>query len=317
MLIDSYDRVIDYLRISVTSRCNFRCLYCMPDTPFEWEPKENILSYEELFLFVKTVIDQGIKKIRISGGEPLVRKDLDSFIRMITEYSSECDIAITTNGYLLEKEAKKLALAGLKRVNISLDTLERDKYAYLAQKDVLPSVLKGIDAALEAGLKVKLNTVVLKGVNEDEVYDLFLYAKRKGCTIRYIEYMENKVADQKLKGVESQDVLEKLGQKISFKALPRTNTPASYYKTNEGYEFGVIEPHKDDFCQNCNRIRLSAEGFLIPCLYFDEALSIKDALKHHDIPKALDVLKTVIKNKPEKNRWSEESSDRAFYETGG
>ena len=170
MLIDRFNRKIDYLRVSVTSRCNFRCLYCMPNTPFEWEPKENLLTYEEMFQFLKVAIDSGIKKIRLTGGEPLIRKDLDKFIKMISDYAPNIDLALTTNGYYLENSAKLLKEAGLKRVNISLDSLKKETYQKIAQKDVLDKVLKGIEESIKVGLKVKLNVVILKGF--DLIYEI-------------------------------------------------------------------------------------------------------------------------------------------------
>ena len=315
---DSFNREIDYLRVSVTSRCNFRCLYCMPDTPFEWEPKENLLSYEEMFEFIKIAIDNGIKKVRLTGGEPLLRKDLDRFINMIYSYAPDIDLALTTNGYFLPTSAKKLKDAGLKRVNISLDSLKKETYQKIAQKDVLQKVIKGIEESINVGLKVKLNCVVLKNQNDDEIVDLLKYAMDKNVTIRFIEYMENNTANSQISGLNSEEILNKISKEFKFKKLHRDNSPAQYYKIeNSNYIFGIIEPHKDDFCQNCNRIRLTAEGFLIPCLFFDEAMSIKDAVKEKNIKKATEIFKDVIINKPEKNRWSEEVSDRAFYETGG
>ncbi|MFK0448806.1 radical SAM protein [Campylobacter jejuni] len=170
MLIDQFGRKINYLRISVTQRCNFRCLYCMPKIPFDYQPKENLLSFEELFLFVKAAIDEGIEKIRITGGEPLLRKDLSIFIKMISDYKSDIDLAITTNGFLLKDFAKDLKNAGLKRLNISLDTLDHKKAKTLAQKDVLDSVLSGIDEALNLDLKVKLNALNSIGLKECKEY---------------------------------------------------------------------------------------------------------------------------------------------------
>ena len=142
MLIDGFGRKVDYLRVSVTERCNFRCQYCMPEKPFSWVPRENLLSYEDLFKFIKASIDEGIKKVRITGGEPLLREDLDFFIKMVFDYKKDIDLALTTNGYLLSKMAKKLKDAGLKRVNISLDTLNKETAQKIAQKDVLEKVLE-------------------------------------------------------------------------------------------------------------------------------------------------------------------------------
>ena len=321
MLVDSYDRVVDYIRISVTERCNFRCRYCMPEKPFSWVPKENLLTFEELFEFVKVAIDEGVKKIRITGGEPLLREDLDVFIKMIYDYAPDIDLAMTTNAYLLKGAAKKLKDAGLKRLNVSIDTLKPEVAQKIAQKDVLANVLEGVNEALKVGLKVKVNMVPMRGINEDEIIDVLEYCKERGMTIRFIEYMENVHASKDLKGLKSNEVLEILSRKYVFEDEGFDgSSPSHYYRMDEGYRFGIIEPYEDDFCKQCNRIRLTAEGYLIPCLYFDEAMSIAEAVKKGDIKTAALVLKEVVKNKPEKNRWGGEdgeSSSRAFYETGG
>ncbi|AAW34752.1 GTP 3',8-cyclase MoaA [Campylobacter jejuni] len=320
MLIDQFGRKINYLRISVTQRCNFRCLYCMPKIPFDYQPKENLLSFEELFLFVKAAMDEGIEKIRITGGEPLLRKDLSIFIKMISDYKSDIDLAITTNGFLLKDFAKDLKNAGLKRLNISLDTLDHKKAKTLAQKDVLDSVLSGIDEALNLDLKVKLNTVALKNLNDDELISLLEFAKSKKAQIRFIEFMENTHAYGKLQGLKRDEIIQILSQKYQIQLIKKDEkAPVSIYKADD-YEFGIIDPHSHEFCDSCNRIRLSAEGLLIPCLYFDEALSIKEAVRKGDIKAAVEILQEVLRNKPEKNKWSvvdNETSSRAFYQTGG
>ena len=322
MLIDGHGRTVDYLRISVTQRCNFRCKYCMPKTPFSWEPRENLLSFEELFLFVKVCLDEGIKKIRITGGEPLLRKDLDKFIAMINQHNPEVDLAITTNGFMLKHYAKALKNAGLKRINMSLDSLNPKKAKFIAQKSVLHEVLAGLDAALEAGLKVKLNTVALRGVNDDEIVSLLEFARSMDCQIRFIEYMENIYATGELKGMKSAEILDVIAQKYRFEAAEKIPTgPACIYRLEDGYTFGVIDPHKHDFCESCNRIRLTAEGHLIPCLYFEDAMSIKDAVRKGDVAGASEILRQVLQNKPKENKWAigaqNETSSRAFYQTGG
>lgn len=323
MLIDGFGRKVDYLRVSVTERCNFRCQYCMPEKPFSWVPKENILSYEDMFKFIKVGIDEGIKKVRITGGEPLLRDDLDYFIKLINDYKNDIDLALTTNGFLLPQMAQKLKDAGLKRINISLDTLNQDRAKQIAQKDVLPTVLQGIQKAKDVGLKIKINCVPLKGINDIDVLDVLDFCKKEGFVVRYIEFMENSFAKTEAKGLNSEEILKIISQKYkNIEKVPRdTSSPAQYYRLEDGYEFGIIEPHKDDFCASCNRVRLTAEGFLIPCLYFEDAMSIKDAIKNGDVDKASEILKLVLKNKPEKNRWSSsdknEVSSRAFYETGG
>ncbi|GKY72040.1 GTP 3',8-cyclase [Campylobacter jejuni] len=292
----------------------------MPKIPFDYQPKENLLSFEELFLFVKAAIDEGIEKIRITGGEPLLRKDLSIFIKMISDYKSDIDLAITTNGFLLKDFAKDLKNAGLKRLNISFDTLDHKKAKTLAQKDVLDSVLSGIDEALNLDLKVKLNTVALKNLNDDELISLLEFAKSKKAQIRFIEFMENTHAYGKLQGLKRDEIIQILSQKYQIQLIKKDEkAPVSIYKADD-YEFGIIDPHSHEFCDSCNRIRLSAEGLLIPCLYFDEALSIKEAVRKGDIKAAVEILQEVLRNKPEKNKWSvvdNETSSRAFYQTGG
>ena len=323
MLIDGFGRKVDYLRVSVTERCNFRCQYCMPEKPFSWVPKENLLSYEDLFKFIKVSIDEGIKKVRITGGEPLLREGLDVFIKMVFDYKNDIDLALTTNGFLLPKVAQKLKDAGLKRINISLDSLNPATAAKIAQKDVLKTVLEGIQAASDAGLKIKINCVPIKRINDCDVIEVLDFCKSKGYTVRFIEFMENHHAKDGAKGLNSDEIKELVSKKYpNFKAVPRDNSsPAQYYELEDGYQFGIIEPHKDDFCSACNRIRLTAEGYLIPCLYFEDAMSIKDAVQNNRIDEAVDILKKVLQNKPEKNRWSvaddNETSTRAFYQTGG
>ena len=326
MLIDNYNRKVDYLRVSVTQRCNFRCQYCMPEKPFEWTPKEQLLSYEEMFKFIKVSIDNGIKKIRITGGEPLVRDDLDKFIKMIYDYKSDIDLALTTNGFLLKSQVKKLKNAGLRRINISLDSLERETFWYLTKKDALDTVISGIEAALDEGLFVKINTVMMKDINEHEIISLYEYAKQRGIQIRFIEYMENENANGVLKTLPSKDILEQISKKHLITEInTQENSAAKLYKDESGFIFGIIEPYDDSFCKTCNRIRLSAEGDLIPCLYYEDSLNIKSAIKSD--AKLEEVLKEVVHNKPEKNKWSHntnnnvdinsEVSSRAFYFTGG
>jgi len=325
MLIDGHGRTVNYLRVSVTERCNFRCQYCMPEKPFSWVPKENLLSFDELFLFMKVAMDEGVTKIRITGGEPLLREGLDGFIKMIHDYKPDIDLALTTNAYLLPQTAQKLKDAGLKRLNISLDSLKPEVAHQIAQKDVLAQVLKGIDKALEVGLGVKINMVPLKGINDDEIIDVMEYCRERNIKVRFIEYMENHHASASLEGMHGREILEKVKEKYTIHALGREGASPSFNYTIEetGYEFGLIDPHKHDFCENCNRIRLTAEGNLIPCLYFDEALSIAKAVKEGDIEGASEVLATVLRDKPKENRWSEDNtneedvSKRAFYETGG
>jgi cyclic pyranopterin phosphate synthase len=294
----------------------------MNEKPFVWVPHQNILSYEEMFVFIKKVIDEGVKKIRITGGEPLVRPDIDRFIKMIKDYNQNTDIALTPTGYMLYDLAEKLYEAGLKRINVSLDSLKKDVVHKISKIDALDRVLRGIDKALECGFRVKLNTVPLKGVNDDEILDIFDYAKERNIMVRFIEYMENSFANQQIRGLNSDEIQRAVRVKYNFKEIEKNHaSPAQLFGLEDGYTFGIIAPHKHDFCESCNRIRLSAEGFLIPCLYFDEAKSIKEAVRAGDIKKTDEILREVLRNKPKENRWKEdgenEVSSRAFYQTGG
>ncbi|WP_457605925.1 GTP 3',8-cyclase MoaA [Nitratifractor sp.] len=322
MLIDGHGRRVNYLRVSVTERCNFRCQYCMPEKPFSWVPQENLLSFEDLFKFIRIAIDEGVDKIRITGGEPLLRQDLDRFVAMIHGYKPDIDLALTTNGYLLPETAERLRDAGLKRINISLDSLKPAVAAQIAQKNVLGKVLEGIDRALELGLGVKINMVPLKGINDGEILDVLEYARERGIRIRFIEYMENVHASSEIRGLYGKEILERVKERYTIHRLGREGASPSYnYEIEEnGYIFGLIDPHKHDFCESCNRIRLTAEGHLIPCLYFDEAQSIAEAVRSGDVESAAKILGQVLADKPKENRWSEtenEGSARAFYETGG
>jgi cyclic pyranopterin phosphate synthase len=247
---------------------------------------------------------------------------LDKFIAMINNHKSGLDLALTTNGFLLKEAASKLKKAGLQRVNISLDSLKADVAGKMAQKDVLAKVQAGIEEALKVGLKVKINMVPIQGINAGEILDVLEYAKARGMSIRFIEYMENTHAKEQLKGLSGDEVQALIAQKYHFKAIGRVGpSPAHLFELDDGYIFGIIDPHKHDFCEDCNRIRLTAEGMLIPCLYFDEAMSIKEAVSKGDAAGAAEILKEVLRNKPEKNKWSgddqNETSTRAFYETGG
>lgn len=320
MLRDRFNREVTYLRVSVTERCNFRCRYCMSEKPFSWVPKEQLLSYEELFEFIKIAIDSGIRKIRLTGGEPTTRDNLDELVGMIHTYDPSVDIGLTTNGFLLPAQADKLKKAGLHRVNISLDSLERETLNYIAQKDVLQQVLFGIDAAIKAGLSVKINSVIIRGINDHEILSLFEFAKRIGAQIRYIEYMENSHASNALQGLRSEEIINVLGQSYPFSPIEKGTGPANLYETSEGYRFGTIEPHRHDFCATCDRLRLTAEGDLIGCLFFEGAQSIKEAIRDNNTIKVAQILEEVVYNKPEKNFWGAENfevSSRAFYRTGG
>ncbi|WP_305865445.1 GTP 3',8-cyclase MoaA [Helicobacter pylori] len=321
MLVDSFNRVIDYIRVSVTKQCNFRCQYCMPTTPLDFFDDEELLPLDNVLEFLKIAIDEGVKKIRITGGEPLLRKGLDEFIAKLHAYNKEVALVLSTNGFLLKKMAKGLKDAGLSRVNVSLDSLKSDRVLKISQKDALKNALEGIEESLKVGLKLKLNTVVMKGVNDDEILELLEYAKNRSIQIRYIEFMENTHAKDLVKGLKEREILDLIAQK--YKIIETENPKkgsSKIYTLENGYQFGIIAPHSDDFCQSCNRIRLASDGKICPCLYYQDVIDAKEAIINKDTKMMKRLLKQSIINKPEKNMWNDKNSKtptRAFYYTGG
>lgn len=329
MLIDTFGRTIDYLRVSVTKQCNFRCQYCMPHTPKDFVDK-SALPLPQMLEFIKIAIDNGIKKICITGGEPLLRADLSEFIGGIFTYKKDIEITLTTNAFFLYKYAASLKDAGLSRINISLDSLKPQRIKEISQCDALPQILKGIDEAHRVGLGIKINMVPLLGINDDEIIDILEFGKQNGYLVRFIEFMENTHANAAIKGLSSKDILRIIATKYSFELLQKEHFgPAKIYAlsqntlhTQKAYAFGIISPHEDDFCQSCNRIRLTSDGIICPCLYYQESVSLKEAILANNTTQMQKLLEIAIKNKPEKNQWDtnmveSKHSARAFYYTGG
>ncbi|GAA9522971.1 GTP 3',8-cyclase MoaA [Helicobacter pylori] len=321
MLVDSFNRVIDYIRVSVTKQCNFRCQYCMPTTPLNFFDDEELLPLDNVLEFLKIAIDEGVKKIRITGGESLLPKGLDEFIAKLHAYNKEVVLVLSTNGFLLKKMAKDLKNAGLSQVNVSLDSLKSDRVLKISQKDALKNTLEGIEESLRVGLKLKLNTVVIKSVNDDEILELLEYAKNRHIQIRYIEFMENTHAKSLVKGLKEKEILDLIAQKYQIIAAEKPKQGSSkIYTLENGYQFGIIAPHSDDFCQSCNRIRLASDGKICPCLYYQDAIDAKEAIINKDTKMMKRLLKQSVINKPEKNMWNDKNNDtptRAFYYTGG
>lgn len=293
----------------------------MPATPLDFFDDEELLPLDNVLEFLKIAIDEGVKKIRITGGEPLLRKGLDEFIAKLHAYNKEVALVLSTNGFLLKKMAKDLKNAGLSRVNVSLDSLKSDRVLKISQKDALKNTLEGIEESLKVGLKLKLNTVVMKGVNDDEILELLEYAKNRHIQIHYIEFMENTHAKDLVKGLKEEEILDLIAQKYKIMETEKPKQGSSkIYTLENGYQFGIIAPHSDDFCQSCNRIRLASDGKICPCLYYQDAIDAKEAIINKDIKNIKRLLKQSIINKPEKNMWNDKNSKtptRAFYYTGG
>ena len=307
-LIDSFGREITYLRLSVTDRCDLRCTYCMAEN-MTFLPRKDLLSLEELGTLCESFIKRGIKKIRITGGEPLVRRDLMSFINKLSKHriSGKLDeITLTTNGTLLSRYAKELKLYGVERINISLDTLDPIVFTKLTRRNALEAVLRGIDTALESGIKVKINTVALKGVNDSEIPRLIEWAHNKSMDITLIEVMplgdidEDRV-DQYIPLNAIRDNLE---QRFTLNNVPlRTGGPARYTKVKEtGGILGMITPLTNNFCAGCNRVRVTCTGQIYTCLGHGHKLDLRAAIRGDNSDAELErLLGIAMREKPEKH----------------
>ncbi|MBW7477793.1 GTP 3',8-cyclase MoaA [Paenibacillus oenotherae] len=293
-LTDRFGRVHDYLRISVTDRCNLRCLYCMPEEGVEFAPSSDLLSYDDIVEVVSVAASLGITKLRITGGEPLVRPGLDGLVKRLAAIDGIRDIALTTNGVLLAGQAEALRAAGVNRVNISLDTLDPARFKFIARRGDLNRVMEGIEAAARVGFApIKLNCVLLKGVNEDEIAAFLQMAKEQPLHVRFIEYMPIGHADDNWRNhylplSRVLEIAEEQQLGIGRKEGIIGNGPSDDYTIVGGAgSFGLIHPVSDNFCQRCNRLRLTADGGLKPCLYWVDELNVKSSLHNREALRGL------------------------------
>jgi cyclic pyranopterin phosphate synthase len=287
-LIDSFGRVHRDLRISVTDRCNFRCTYCMPEEGLEWLPRSEVLTFEEIERLARLVVERhGVDSIRLTGGEPTLRAHLPDLVRRLaaltTSDGTPVDLAITTNGATFDRLAAPLRDAGLRRVNVSLDTLRRDRFVELTRRDELDHVIAGIDAAIAAGFdKVKVNAVVMRGVNEDEVLDLAEFGRDRGIEVRFIEFMPLD-AEQRwdLSTVVTQnEIVEAIHQRHPLSPMTRGSEPAELFEYHDGRgRVGVIASVTHAFCSSCDRIRLSADGQFRNCLFAVDEIDVRGPLR--------------------------------------
>jgi GTP 3',8-cyclase len=283
-LRDGFERTIDYMRISITDRCNLRCVYCMPSGGLPPIPHREILSYEEIIRIVGIAVKTGVTKVRITGGEPLVRKNIPYLIRQIKKIDGIQDLSLTTNGILLEQYAEELAGAGLDRVNISLDSLHPDRFREITRGRDIESVLRGIEAAERAGLvPVKINMVPIRGLNDDELPEFARLTFRAAYQIRFIEFMpfgrqEIWSPERFIPSGEIRAAVEKIGPLMPVKL--RRSGPARYFKFNGAAGvLGFISPISNHFCSECNRLRLTADGKLRPCLFSETEIDLKTAIR--------------------------------------
>jgi cyclic pyranopterin phosphate synthase len=283
-LIDTFGRIADDLRISVTDRCNFRCTYCMPAEGLQWLPKNELLTFEELTRMLALFVRLGVRSLKVTGGEPTVRADLPKLVRMFREVGPELDISITTNGLLLDRLAAPLAEAGIDRATVSCDSLLRHRFAEMTRRDALDRVLAGLRAAEEAGLTpIKINTVVIGGTNDDEVVDFAAWARETGYEVRFIEYMplDAQHAWERQKVVPGARILEAIDSAFPLRSEHHDVEPAMMYGFADGApgKVGVIASVTEPFCDTCNRLRLTAEGQLRTCLFALEETDLREPLR--------------------------------------
>jgi GTP 3',8-cyclase len=326
-LVDAFRRPITYLRISVTDRCNLRCVYCMPEAGLPWIPKPDILTFEEIEAIVRAAAKVGVRSVRLTGGEPLIRRDLERLVAKLAAIPGITDIALSTNGLLLGQQAQALRAAGLTRANISLDTLREDRFTAIARRPGLQKVLEGIDAAIAVGLEpIKINTVVMRGSNDDELEDFAKLTRERAVHVRFIEVMpvEENVELQRDAWVSSDEVLERLRALGELHPVPNPhgNGPARTFAYDGAPgSVGVISPLAHDYCETCNRVRLSADGRLKLCLFGDHLIDLRTPLREGGGEDAIvALLRGAMHVKPERHHLAlgeTASVMRAFSEIGG
>jgi len=322
-LSDSFQRPINYLRISVTDRCNLRCVYCMPAQGITLLPHSEILSYEEIQAVARAAAALGINKLRLTGGEPLVRSDLPYLVAMLSQIEGIDDMALTTNGVFLGRYAAPLREAGLKRVNVSLDTLKRDRFRRITRQDKLGDVLDGIERAKAVGLNpVKINMVVIPGINDDEVLDFARLTLKDGWHVRFIERMPfgNGDGSSFIPTSQIQERLLLLGP-LEPCRHSQGNGPAKYFRfPGAPGTVGFITPLSEHFCFNCNRLRLTVDGKLRPCLLSDEEVDLKTHLRRGaSVEELKGFIQQAVAQKPERHHLAEGllPKGRAMCQVGG
>lgn len=326
-LLDGFSRPITYLRISVTDKCNLRCIYCMPEAGLGWLRREEILTYEEIAAIVRAAAAVGVRAIRLTGGEPLVRPDLSRLVKVLGAIPGIDDIALSTNGLLLEAQLHDLVAAGLRRINFSLDTLRADRFEAIARRPGLEVVLRAIAASVAMGLApIKLNCVVMRSRNDDEVGDFAMLTRDLPIFVRFIEVMpvHENVALHRDAYVSADEIIERIAASGDLRPVvaPSGNGPARYFAfPGAAGAVGVISPLSHDYCERCNRVRLTADGRLRLCLFGDNCVDLRTPLRAGATTAYLcNLLRSAMLIKPQRHhlRLGETASRmRAFSEIGG
>jgi cyclic pyranopterin phosphate synthase len=323
LLRDGYGRVIDYLRISVTDRCNLRCFYCMPACGIPFLPHENILSYEELLRIVDIFLELGIRKIRITGGEPLVRKNI---LYLMDELGSRLpleELTLTTNGTMLAECVDNLYKAGIRRVNVSLDTLDRKRYERVAGADLFPLVLEGIETARSREMHVKLNVVAIKGVNDHEFAEFVQFGIEKKIDVRFIEVMPHSGNADIARDIyiSSERIFDKIHKRFSLRRAQnaaRSTTARSFTVGESGVKVGFISAVSHPFCAHCNKVRLMPDGTFRTCLFSDSGVNLKEVIVHGGSDEEIEAeIRTAVMQKPFQHRLSEMSNTLIMHRVGG
>lgn len=294
-LLDAYERPMRSLRISVTDRCNLRCHYCMPEENYVWMERDELLTFEEIATLAGIFTKLGVRRLRLTGGEPLLRHNLDRLISMLAGNPLVEDLAMTTNGVLLARKAERLRAAGLRRITISLDTLRRDRFATLARSSSHEAVIEGIDEALHVGFEsVKLNMVVMRGFNDDEIPAMIEFGRHKDAEIRFIEYMDVGGAtrwsmERVMPRADILTMVERefgevrpIEERVPANSEGRHKAPADRFRLADGTTFGIIASTSEPFCGTCDRSRLTADGLWFLCLYAARGIDLKSMLRRGD-----------------------------------
>ena len=316
-LIDPYGRKINYLRLAVTDRCNLRCQYCMPAEGVPKLSHHDILSYEELLLVAQVAVSLGVEKIRVTGGEPLIRKGLLGFLRRLSSLAGLRQLVLTTNGLRLEKMAEDLSRAGVQRLNVSLDSLQPEIFKQITRSGDLSQVLAGITAAEQVGIPVKINVVVMRGVNDNEILDFARLTFNKPLSVRFIEYMPTIKEDNwQTLVVPGNEILARIAAEFAYKPLEQKELagPAQNYQiVGAQGSIGVITPLSGHFCNACNRIRLTSSGSVRSCLFSDREFDLRPFLRAKDATAVKVALHRIVNAKPQQHGLScAEADHKAF-----
>lgn len=299
-MLDRFGRLHTYLRVSVTDRCNYRCVYCLPAEGVTWMPREDVLSFEEIARVVRVMAGMGLRRVRLTGGEPTVRRDIERLVAAVAAVPGIVDVAMTTNAHRLASQARKLKAAGLSRVNVSLDSLDAARFREITRGGDLAAVVAGIESSIEAGLlPVKVNMVVMRGVNDDEVVAMARWCGERGAVLRYIEYMPFEARWHQ--SVPAAEIRERLARELGGLAPDggvAGTGPATYWRAGDA-RVGFISPLTEHFCASCNRLRLLADGHLRTCLAHEDTPSLREEMRRGATDAELgELVRRIVLGKP-------------------